>query len=180
MKKMFEPFINMLSDEKLKEFTYSALEKIPSYFWEIPASSSGKYHPYHDLGIGGTVRHTVMVMQCALDLLRMENENPDPLYIDAVIISCMFHDSFKNGLEDTGHTIQEHPALASDFVINHFCYYDISFAMEVGRAILSHMGRWNTDKEGKKILPTPSTKLAELVHMADYIASRKYILYMPI
>ena len=180
MKKMFDPFIDMLSDEKLKEFTRSALDEIPAYFWEIPASSSGKYHPYHDLGVGGTVRHTVMVIQCALDLARMEAENPNPLYIDALIVSCMFHDSFKNGIENSGHTVPNHPILASEFTVNHFCRYDISFAVETGKAILSHMGRWNTDRDGKKILPNPDSKLSKTVHMADYIASRKYMLYMPI
>ena len=180
MKKMFEPFINMLSNERLKEYVRSALDEIPSYFWEIPASSSGKYHPYHDLGIGGTVRHTVMVIQCALDFARMEEEVSNPIYLDALIVSCMFHDSFKNGLENSGHTESIHPILASEFVANHFCSYDLSFAVSVGKAILSHMGRWNTDKDGIKILPVPVSKLEKAVHKADYIASRKYILFMPL
>ena len=92
----------------------------------------------------------------------------------------MFHDSFKNGIENCGHTDSKHPAFAANFVLNSFSLYDVPFSVEVSRAILSHMGRWNTDREGNQILPIPNSRLDKMIHAADYIASRKYMLYMPI
>ena len=179
MKKMFNPFICMLSNEDLRGCVRDALDKVPTYFWEIPASSSGKYHPAHDLGVGGLVRHTVMVMQCALDLARSEEENPDPLYLDAILVACMFHDCLKNGLENGGHTVFNHPALAFEFVLKNFYDYDSCFAVEVAKAVYCHMGRWNTNQKGE-ILRLPHNRLEKTVHLADYIASRKYVTYMPI
>ena len=41
--------------------------------------------------------------------------------------------------------------------------------------IESHMGRWNTDKYSKVVLPVPSDKLGRFVHMCDYLASRNYL-----
>ena len=40
------------------------------------------------------------------------------------------------------------------------------------------MGIWNKDREGNEMLPKPQTQIEKLVHLADYIASRKYIDYM--
>ena len=34
------------------------IELLPDYFFNVPASSTGKYHPEFSLGDGGLVRHT--------------------------------------------------------------------------------------------------------------------------
>ena len=40
------------------------------------------------------------------------------------------------------------------------------------------MGQWNTDYRTKKeILPKPKTAAQKFVHQADYLASRKYLIY---
>jgi hypothetical protein len=44
-------------------------------------------------------------------------------------------------------------------------------------AIRSHMGQWNTDKRSPGVeLPTPQTKYEIMVHVCDYLASRKDII----
>jgi uncharacterized protein (DUF3820 family) len=35
------------------------------------------------------------------------------------------------------------------------------------------MGQWNTDKKSSEELPKPNNKYARMVHVADYLASRK-------
>jgi hypothetical protein len=35
------------------------------------------------------------------------------------------------------------------------------------------MGQWNTDKRSSVVLPKPKTVIEKLVHLADYLASRK-------
>ena len=37
------------------------------------------------------------------------------------------------------------------------------------------MGQWNTDKKTDTELPKPNNKFARMVHVADYLASRKCI-----
>ena len=46
MKQLFEKVImNEIENEELRNFALYSANEIPNYFWEIPASSSGKYHP---------------------------------------------------------------------------------------------------------------------------------------
>jgi len=58
---IFEKELSQMTDSKAKEFTKQCLEKLPEYFFEVPASTTGKYHPEFSLGEGGLVRHTPMV-----------------------------------------------------------------------------------------------------------------------
>lgn len=44
-------------------------------------------------------------------------------------------------------------------------------------AIKSHMGKWNTRPDTDIILPVPVNGLEKLVHLCDYLASRKNIEY---
>ena len=47
---------------------------------------------------------------------------------------------------------------------------DIAVAIS---AIETHMGKWNTSKNSQVVLPKPKTAIQYMVHLADYIASRK-------
>ena len=43
---IFKNELELIKDEKLRTFTdFYLSNRVPSYFWEIGASSSGKYHP---------------------------------------------------------------------------------------------------------------------------------------
>ena len=41
--------------------------------------------------------------------------------------------------------------------------------------IESHMGKWNTNKYSKVVLPLPTTELQRYVHRCDFLASRNYL-----
>ena len=41
--------------------------------------------------------------------------------------------------------------------------------------IESHMGQWNTDKRSSITLPLPKNKYQTVLHLSDYLASRKDI-----
>lgn len=177
---VFTEELNQISDEKLRSFVTEFLDTIvPKYFYHVPASSSGKYHPKQDLGEGGLVRHTKAVVRVALDLLRCEQFVEDTSENrDITITACLLHDTFKNGVEDSGYTVSEHPKLASRSFHHAFVttnekeFYQHEY---IWSSIASHMGIWNKDREGKEILPKPHNGYQKLVHLADYIASRKYI-----
>lgn len=171
---LFGEELSLIQDGRLKEIVIDFLNNaVPDYFWEIPASSSGKYHPSFDLGYGGLVRHTKMVVEVARELLQMEKYDREARE-DVVYIACLLHDTFKNGNANAGHTVSSHPSIAADefyhFAMNKVgedggCY--IRDQIECIRiAIEGHMGQWGTHHN----CDTDS----ELVHLADYIASRKF------
>ena len=184
MKDKFIKEVNKINDTVLKEVALSMVDDIPEYFWTIPASSSGKYHPACDLGEGGLVRHSIMVATCAEDLVVSEMFVRDTeSNRDIARVAVLFHDCMKNGpIKEDGtysdHTEFEHPRFASDFVRKHLeaaGIDDLKIDMICG-AIYTHMGKWCTDKYGDaKALSKPRTDFEKLVHLADYTASRKYI-----
>mgnify|MGYP007130619309 CR=1 FL=1 len=95
--KLFERELDLIVNEDLRMLTKAYLEeRVADYFWEIGASSSGKYHPSFSQNVGGLVRHTKAVVMFAEELLRMNtyaylNEE----YKDYIIVACLVHDTCK-------------------------------------------------------------------------------------
>lgn len=172
LKKLFKDEINKIHNYEMKQSCLEMMYFIPDYFWKVPASSSGKYHPKCDLGEGGLVRHSLMVTKVGLDLLRAEIFVRDTkTNEDIVRIACIFHDVIKQG-DNEGHTVFEHPILAAKFLEEHLQIDSVAKDIIID-AVLSHMGKWN--KKDDIELNRPMTDFEKLVHTADYIASRKYI-----
>ena len=175
--------IETIKDEYVKSFALYLLETIPDYFFVVPASSSGKYHPVTDLGEGGLVRHSIAVKKMLEHLMVVQGKFLDnmPKYKDYLIVCALFHDSFKSGTQDdyyeNKHTKFLHPVYAA----NHVMLTAIKFGLDyddakfMADAIISHMGQWNTSKNEKGVLPTPQSPQQQLLHLADYLASRKDI-----
>lgn len=183
MRAIFIKAIDTIENEELREFAHFCIDNIPAYFWKIPASSSGKYHPVTDLGEGGLVRHSLMVYRVGLDLLT-QNDIKNTLFCDMVKFATLFHDCCKAGTQNEAapNTVHEHPTLAVILLSKIAASFQLTDAfrailIEICEAIESHMGRWTASKYSPIKLPTPKTKLEKLVHTADYIASRKYCLY---
>lgn len=184
MKDKFIKEVNKINDVALKGVALSMVDDIPEYFWTIPASSSGKYHPACDLGEGGLVRHSIMVATCAEDLVVSEMFVRDTeVNQDIARVASLFHDCIKNGpvSEDgtySNYTVFEHPRFAADFVRKYLNDANID-ALKIDTicgAIYTHMGKWCVDKYGNaKALSKPRTDFEKLIHIADYTASRKYI-----
>lgn len=55
---IFENELNLIKNVDLRKLVELSLQSAPDYFFTIPASSTGKYHPQYALGEGGLVRHT--------------------------------------------------------------------------------------------------------------------------
>lgn len=183
-KKMFMDEVNKIKDVKLLKVAKRLVKDIPDYFWTVPASSSGKYHPACDLGEGGLVRHSIMVATCAEDLVISEMFVRDTeSNRDIARFAALFHDCMKHGpvAEDgtySNYTVFEHPRFASDFVKEYLEAGKIdSLKSEmICEAIYTHMGKWCTDKyNNSPALSKPRTDFEKLIHIADYMASRKYI-----
>ena len=173
-----------------KEYTYIKNKKyvdnlkimvdlLPDYFFEVPASSTGKYHPEFSLGDGGLVRHTKFAVRIAHELYSDEsvtgtfNQNEKDLMIFALVL----HDVLKSGLIKEEYTKVDHPVLVANYIRDNkdkltLTDNEIEFICNV---IESHMGPWNTDYKGNEVLPKPINKYQRFVHMCDFLASRKFL-----
>ena len=171
--KLFERELNLIKNEELRKITTDFMnECVPSYFWEIGASSTGKYHPKFAQGVGGLVRHTKAVVMFAEELLKMSSYSylKDD-YKDYIIVACIVHDTCKYGVSEFDKTQFEHHGKLASVEFHRFCIdYDYSPSELLLNAIKSHMGQWTPEKEDR-----PFTSLDRCVHMADYMASRSFI-----
>ena len=171
--KLFERELELIQDEDLKMLVKAYLDEyVPNYFWEIGASSSGKYHPKFSQGVGGLVRHTKAVVMFAEELLRMSSyQYMREEYKDYVIVACIIHDTCKYGKSEYNkNEYSYHSRNASD-LFQEFCIENDYFPSEfLLNAVKSHMGQWSTDREDR-----PFTSVDRCVHLADYMASRSFL-----
>lgn len=177
--KIFEKELNYIQDSKIRKVVEQVLGELPEYFFSVPASSTGKYHPKMSLGEGGLVRHTKAAVQIAMDLIKLEMFKPLSSYFDYLIGCLILHDGLKHGNPEEQYTRADHPVLMSEFIKSFEVDGDVVKTHILGTlagGILTHMGQWNSDYKTKQIImPKPVTKFQNMVHLCDYLASRKYI-----
>lgn len=178
---LFADELALIQDDCLREFCTYCLREVPAYFWTVAASASGKNHPEFAAGDGGLVRHTKAVVRCCVELLQLEKYKRLPQgWKDYAIVACILHDCVKYGTKDEINKEEyiNHAQNAALFIDEKWaCFYsteqilDLTPAPELlTHAVISHMGQWTVPATNK-----PITILDELVHMADYIASRKFV-----
>jgi HD superfamily phosphohydrolase YqeK len=172
--KLFERELNLIVDEELRMITKAHLdEKVPPYFWEIGASSSGKYHPKFSQNDGGLVRHTKAVVMFAEELLRMNTyAYMRAEYKDYVIVACIIHDTCKYGKTEYDKSQYSAHAKNASELFKEFCIHECDYTPSeyLLNAVIAHMGQWTEDKDER-----PFTSVDRCVHMADYMASRNFI-----
>ena len=151
--KIFDSLLDTFENDDIKNFANECIETIPNYFWDVGASSTGKYHCYKN------------------DFTSRE--------IDLLRVAGIMHDSRKSGNDEdyarNKFTRFEHPLLAANEIRTIIGFIPEEEVEFVANAIESHMGQWNTDKRSKTVLPLPENKYQKILHLADYLASRKDI-----
>lgn len=180
MKECFENEISWIHSKSIQQFAKYCVDNLPAYFFTVPASSSGKYHPSYALGDGGLVRHTKAAVAVAHELFNLEmfQKQFSETEQDLILLSLILHDGKKQGNGNGKYTVFEHPLYAADFVKE--CNFECSKLTNeqeqiVCDAISSHMGQWNTVRNFGTVLPKPVDKIQKFVHMCDYLASRKFL-----
>ena len=176
---VFEKELNYIQNTSFKNDTMYLIDALPDYFFEIPAASTGKYHPKYAQGDGGLVRHTKSAVRIAYELLQ------DPAIgnkytsdeKDLMIIALMLHDGLKLGKEKNRYTKFDHPLLVGAFIKENkanlnFTEEEINFLSD---AIAAHMGPWTKDYDCNEVLPYPKTKYQNFVHMCDFLSSKKFL-----
>lgn len=172
-----------------KEYTYIKNNKyvdnlkimvnlLPDYFFKVPASSTGKYHPDFALNEGGLLRHTKFAARLAYEFYQNEalSDFTDDEK-DMMIFALILHDGLKLGIPEEKYTRFDHPILMANYIRDNkdkltLTDSEIEF---IASCIETHMGPWTTDYRGNEVLKKPETKYQKFVHMCDYLASRKFI-----
>ena len=181
----FVDLFGTIRHEKIKHLLqYIFSQFAPHRVLEMPSSSSGKYHPADESGEGGFLLHAKRTAKIANDLARAlaltQYER------DILVGSALIHDLFQytdnpNSVlkrEDI-QTKTEHPKTLSEAIeslgdkLSHEEHL-------IAKIIKYHMGQWGPDETPtiwKKIIDNirRDDLLIILMHLADYIASRRYI-----
>lgn len=170
--------INYIKNSEYRKNTKILLDLLPDYFYEIAASSTGKYHPSYTLGNGGLVRHVKTAVRIGYELLN--NQTIGYKFTDRekdlIVIALILHDGLKHGKDGKKYAFN-HPIIIADFIRENknkttLNDEDIEFTAST---IEPHMGEWNTDYNGFEILPLPKNRYQRFVHMCDFLASRKFV-----
>ena len=177
---VFKSEINFIKENRVKQSLIYMINKLPNYFFTIPAASTGKYHPAYAQGEGGLLRHSKAAMRIGYELLSNPaiGDKYTDLEKDLMLMALLLHDGLKLGLPQEKYTRFDHPILMANFVLEEADNLEVSKeeAKFVADVIKTHMGVWTTDYNGNEILEKPRTKYQSFVHMCDYLASRKCIL----
>lgn len=179
---LFGKYLDLISNPEIKAFAQFMLHKAPHYFFIIPASTSGKYHAPWSTDKGGLVRHVLMGCETAYDLSRTFDLTDEET--DMAIAAMIGHDILKYGIDFDDRYMDMHPFLPRSY----FGYYKSEGFVgeyaktpqfdDIMKAIERHMGNimdgsW-TSVGGIR----PETPLQYVVHLADYVSSRKNLVHI--
>lgn len=203
---LFQKEINYIDNEHLKNIVVETLDSAPECIVHIPASSSGKYHPVYSLGEGGLMRHIKAAVGMAHSLIATDifknfifdsDIDSEPslqdivAYADVTYAALILHDCCKPDNTSKHRTQFDHPLKASELFVktakeylknNNVSSKDMQYFKivipAIKSAIASHMGQFNTAPYAKGIvLPTPRTPIEKFVHLLDFLASRKFLIF---
>ncbi len=177
--KVFSNEYLYINDDDLRSDAKYLVSHLPDYFFEVDASSTGKYHPKYAAGEGGLSRHVKSACKFAYELL----SNPiigkpySSRDKDLIIIALLIHDGLKYGKEHEKYTRFDHPILASNYAKENKDKLNMNEEEleKMANAVASHMGPWNTNQYSDVVLPIPKAPMEKFVHMCDYLASRRFI-----
>lgn len=181
----FKTYINKIEDIQIREAVFAMLEYAPKYFWKTAASSTGKYHPSWSLCEEGLQRHTVFAMHMVIELSRTYGLIQDQ--VDIALAAIALHDTTKYGIKDElDHDyFSVHPYLpreyyerktkVSESLKNHINKLEArGLYNQIMHCVERHMGCMATGS-WNPIGLKPESSIETVVHLADYIASRKEV-----
>lgn len=180
---IFKEELKSISSSKIRNLVSYVLDnKVNQLFYSVPSSSTGKHHPKYALGEGGLVRHTKAMFWVCREILSleiMENEFTDRER-DCIYSAILLHDTCKCGIKDwESGTKFEHP-LYVRYLLDKDDFNDSPYELElkgvwedIVNLVETHMGQFNASRYSKVVLPIPQSKAQKLVHIIDFLASRR-------
>ena len=146
--KMDEILEKNMSEKGFK--LYRGITKILPDIWELPTSSTGKYHKKLDGNVPDIAEHTYEMLYALVKLFRMFNYVPKTTDADTLLLAIAFHDVLKYGqFGSRKHTDGRHDKEAADMVASNKETFRKLLNEEqfniLEEGIRFHSGRWSTD-----------------------------------
>lgn len=175
---IFKMEINYINNDRIRESAKVLVSLIPDYFFSEEASSTGKYHPAFSQGEGGLLRHVKVAVKFAKEIFMTSTfrDHYTSDERDLIYLALIMHDSLKRGNNER-YTRFDHPLLASKLIRDNKDKLKLTDS-EIDllcSMIETHMGEWVNDYRGNKVLEPPTTKYQKIVHLCDYLSSKKFI-----
>ena len=102
---LFESELASIKNPEYRRFLEDVLAAADDYFFDMPASTTGKYHPTFALGEGGLVRHTRAVVFIARSI--GEANIYDSEHLDMITVAAVVHDIKKKGNDGSAFTSKD-------------------------------------------------------------------------
>lgn len=188
-KEVFKDEFNMISTDIFRETCINMIEELPQYILEQPSSTTGKYHPADEVGVGteclGMIKH---IKRCAIvadEFARKEQLSVEDR--DILIAGCIMHDWLKMGTDEKPlkWTNKLHPLWIYQYITK---WHEEKFIpvsqsdvekiddmlYRLAMVCLYHEGQW-TDVECKVVEKrrNHTGRLCDIMHDIDYVASRR-------
>ena len=139
----FNKEYSYIKDNKKREDLKLLVNELPDYFFDIPASSTGKYHPDFAKSEHGLVKHTKVAVRFAKELLDNPGlNNFSDNEKDIIIMAIVLHDGCKSGRVKEKYTRFDHPLVVCELIKesrSKLSLTDEEFNLLI-RVISSHMG----------------------------------------
>ena len=177
---VFQPLLDKFETEEMRLYCTDMIKLIPDYIFDMPSSTSGKYHNKTQCQPHGQIYHIIMFAEILNYLLALKcNKEKFKSAVQRDAMRCLpyLHDAMKCGLNGLTCTVHEHPMLAGQWIRETHVEHDIDDKVKeaIARMAERHSGEWTTSKKSKVILPEPENEMERLIHMCDILSSRNNI-----
>ena len=178
---VFTELLEAFETNMIRDYCKDMIKEIPDYIFEIPSSTSLKYHNATQCQRHGQLYHIRMFGEIMNYILGLEytrtNIATTPDVRDLMRCTAILHDALKCGRNGSKYSVFEHPALAAEWVKNSRVEHDIpdEYKQMLSDMCMRHSGEWNTSKRSAFTLDKPENSLEFCVHLCDYLSSRSNI-----
>ena len=182
--KVFAPGLEQFETEKMRLYCEDMIKEMPDYIFEMPSSTTGKYHNKIQCQPHGQVYHIIMFAEITNYRLALKGNREkfkSAEQRDAIRCTAYFHDALKLGNNGSSYSVFDHPLLAAEWVRNTVVEHDIEQKIKEAIADMcaAHSGEFCTSKRSSIVLPEPKNAMELFVHECDILSSRSNIDMQP-
>jgi 23S rRNA maturation-related 3'-5' exoribonuclease YhaM len=175
---MYQTAISELLERNLTTRAFKLWKQLNSLFpniWDLPTSSTGKYHKKKDGRVPTCAEHVYSMLYSSVKIMRMFSVDKRSSDGDVLLLAVALHDALKYGMFGTQrHTDYSHDKLMGDVIVeNEDTLREIFTEDQIKNLELMirfHSGRWSTDHDNKdKIDFTQFPQYVLFIHMLDML-----------
>ena len=177
---MYTQAIKKLLEKNMSNRAFSLWNQLNSLFpniWELPTSSTGKYHQKKDGRVPSCAEHVYEMLYAATKMLRAFNINKKTSDCDMVLLAVVWHDAFKYGkFGSAKHTDKKHDTIMGDVIAENESILKEIFSDEQVKIlelmVRFHSGKWSTNNNNNDELNfSEFPHYVLLIHTLDMLST---------